>query len=296
MRILHFSDIHVGTRWSGVPFGKWLGKRAVGAANLLAGRYRAFEDNETKLAALAEFGRVGKFDLVVFTGDYTALGLDHEFAAARQAVEPLMKAPLGYVNIPGNHDIYLDDVLRERAFERHFGDTLQSDLPELRTDGPWPLVRLFDPGVAVVAVNSARPNPWPWRSSGKLPASQLAGLMRILVDPRVRDRFVFVLNHFPPRLADGSRDRWVHRLVNDDELLAACAEIPRGAILTGHVHHRYIVHVPEVEPPVICCSSTTMTGREGLWVYEIDGESVRAFPGSWNGSEYALDPDGAVDL
>ena len=43
MRILHFSDIHIGTRLRAVPMKRWLGKRAVGAANLLAGRYRRFQ-------------------------------------------------------------------------------------------------------------------------------------------------------------------------------------------------------------------------------------------------------------
>jgi 3',5'-cyclic AMP phosphodiesterase CpdA len=296
MRILQFSDIHIGTRWRTVPVTKWMGKRAIGAANLLAGRYRAFLDNDTKLEALAEFRREQEIDLVLCTGDYTALGLEGEFAAARRAVEPLMGAPMGYVNVPGNHDIYLMDVLRDRAFERHFGDTLHSDLPEFQADGPWPLVRLFEPGVAVVALNSSRPNPWPWRSSGKLPVAQLGALMRLLEDPRVRDRFVFILNHYPPRLADGERDNWIHRMVNDNELLAACAELNRGAILSGHVHHRYVVHVPEVNPPVVCCGSSTMSGREGIWVYEIDGQTVRAVPGSWDGAGYVLEAGGAVEL
>jgi 3',5'-cyclic AMP phosphodiesterase CpdA len=296
MRILHFSDIHIGTRLRAVPKKKWLGKRAVGAANLLAGRYRRFLDNGPKLEALAEFRRDQDIDLVFFTGDYTALGLEAEFVAARRAVQPLMDAPMGYVNVPGNHDIYLLDVIRDRAFERHFGDTLHSDLPEFRADGPWPLVRLFDPSVAVVAVNSARPNPWPWRSSGRLPVKQLGALMRVLDDPRVRDRFVFVLNHYPPRLADGARDRWVHRMINDDEFLAACAELPRGAILSGHVHRRYVVRVPEVNPPLVCSGSTTMEGREGLWIYQVDRHAVRAVPGSWNGTRYELETDAAVDL
>jgi 3',5'-cyclic AMP phosphodiesterase CpdA len=296
MRILHFSDIHIGTLWRGIPVQKWMGKRAVGAANLLAGRHREFLENETKLEALAEFRRAEAIDLVLFTGDYTALGLEPEFVAARRAVEPLMDAPQGYVNVPGNHDIYLLDVVRERTFERHFGDTLHSDLPGYQTDGAWPLVRLVDPGVAIVAVNSARPNPWPWRSSGKLPVEQLGALMRLLEDTRVRDRFIFVLNHYPPRLADGARDNWIHRMVNDDELLAACSEIRRGAILSGHVHHRYVVQVPEINPSIVCCGSTTMANREGIWVHEVDGDSVRALPGSWNGTGYALESGGAVEL
>lgn len=35
-----------------------------------------------------------------------------------------------------------------------------------QVDGPWPLLRLIGENLAVVGVNSARPNPLPWRSSG----------------------------------------------------------------------------------------------------------------------------------
>ena len=90
VRILHFSDIHVGLRLSEVPLGKWFSKRAVGGLNLLLGRRNLFSEAREKLAALADFKRGHAIDLVIFTGDYTALGLGGEYGAARAAVEPLM--------------------------------------------------------------------------------------------------------------------------------------------------------------------------------------------------------------
>ncbi len=295
MRILHFSDIHVGMRLREVPIRRWFGKRALGGLNLLLERARRFKDNPLKLRALSRFARENGIDLVVFTGDYTALGLEREMGEARQRVEPLMQAPLGFVNVPGNHDFYVPESVRARRFERHFGDTLRGDLDEFRVEGPWPLVRLIDETVAVVAVNSARPNAFFWRSSGRVPPAQLEALRRIVSDPRVRDRFVLVVTHYAPRLADGRRDRLFHRMINDNEFLTSCAAIPRGAILCGHVHWRYCVRVPAVNLPVFCSGSTTMEGREGLWVHEVDGERARAVPGRWDGEAYVLETDAALD-
>jgi 3',5'-cyclic AMP phosphodiesterase CpdA len=296
VRILHFSDIHIGCAWHAIPPTRWLGKRSVGALNLLAGRRRRFADSTTKLAGLTRLRDEQRIDLVLFTGDYTALGLEPEFAAARRAVNPLIDSSAGYVGIPGNHDIYSFDVVRERSFNRHFGETLRTDLPEFAVDNGWPLVRLLDERVAVVALDSARPNPQPWRSSGRLPHRQLDAFAQLLDEERIRDRFVFVLNHYPPRLADGSRDRPLHRLVNDNAFLGVCRKIRRGAILSGHVHHRYHLRMPETAAPLFCSGSATMAGREGLWIFEVESSAVRAIPGHWNGARYLLDPAESVTL
>ena len=294
MRILHFSDIHIATPWIEVPWQKWIGKRSLAFVNLLAGRARRFAESRAKLAALERFRREQRVDLVLFTGDYTALGLEAELAAARAVVEPLMAAPLGFVNVPGNHDLYLRDALRGRWFERHFGDTLHSDLPRAG-DEVWPLVRLVDPGVAVVALNGARPNPPPWRSSGRIPPAQLAALRELLRDGRLAGRFTFVLSHYPPLLADGTRDSPRHRLVNDEALLAACAGLARGAILSGHVHDRYALRLAG-GAWLFCSGSTTLAGREGLWVFDVEGAAVRATPGGWRDGGYALEARAAFDL
>jgi len=295
MRVLHFSDIHVGIGLGQVPLAKWLSKRAIGGANLLLGRGRYFADARRKVDALATFRREQEIDLVIFSGDYTAMGLEREFRDARSAVDPLMDAPGGFVNVPGNHDLYVKAVVRDRRFDHHFGDTMKTDLPEYRVDGCWPVVRLVGEEVAVVAVNSARPNP-PWRSSGLVPAEQLVALRDALGDARVRDRCVFVVTHYAPRLADGTPDRRIHGLVNADDFLAACAGASRGAILCGHVHHGYRVRVPEVRLPIFCGGSATMDGREGLWVFDADVPKLSATRGYWDGEAYRLDRDSTSDL
>ena len=296
MRLLHFSDVHVGASFRDVPLHRWASKRGLAGLNLLLGRGKRFASAPEKLRRLARFAREQEIQAVLFTGDYTALGLEREFRAAREAVEPLMQAPAGYVNVPGNHDLYLPEVLRAKRFERFFGDTLESDLPQYQTGGPWPLVRWIGEHVAAVAVNSARPNPQPWRSSGLIPDEQLAALADLLGDEAVRSRFVFVLTHYAPRLGDGSRDTRLHGLVNADDFLTVCADLPRGAILCGHSHHGFHLKLPGVSPPILCSGSTTMSGRETLWVYEVDETTASATRGTWDGEGYRLDPSSVVEL
>ena len=119
MRILYFSDPHIHAPLRHVPLGKWLSKRAIGGANLLMGRYRLFTDGDEKLVHLAHFKAEQGVDLVLCTGDYTALGLKHEYETAVNLVRGLI-APLGYLNVPGNHEYYLTDALREERFRTYF--------------------------------------------------------------------------------------------------------------------------------------------------------------------------------
>lgn len=277
MRVLHLSDVHVDVPFAAMPAGGWVyPKRWLGGANLALRRKRRFRDAAEKLRILGEMRREMDVDLVICTGDYTALGTEPELRAAREAIEPLTDAPRGFVTVPGNHDVYVGDAVGR--FERVFGDLLEP--------GPWPKTRIVDDTVAVVALDSARPNPQPWRSSGRIPDPQLAELPNVLA--ALGDRFVFVITHYAPRLEDGRPDRFTHGLINADALLSACAEM-KGAILHGHVHRRYRVRVPGVAPELFCAGSTTEAGHEGFWLYEVgpDGE-LEATPGGFRDGRYVL--------
>jgi 3',5'-cyclic AMP phosphodiesterase CpdA len=279
----------------------WFGKSAFGGLNLLLGRGRRFADAAHKLTELDRFRRDQQIDLVIFTGDYTALGTVTELRAARQAVTPLTAAPLGYAHVPGNHDIYTRKAVRDKRFLQVFGDLLTTDFPEYCVeDGPWPAVRLIREDVAVVAVDSARPNPLPWQSSGRIPPAQLDALRRLLDDARIAQRFIFVITHYAPRLPGGEPDRQHHGLTNVDEFLDACQGIcqgiSHGALLCGHVHHRYAIAVDGIHVQAFCSGSTTLDGREGLWVFDVEGESVRATPGRWSADGYVLDSDAMVQV
>lgn len=293
IRVLHFSDVHVDLPLAQMPLLDLLvPKRMLGAANLELRRRRHFRQAREKLAELSRFAEREGIDLAICTGDYTALGTEPEMIAARAAVDAVTKRPLGFVTVPGNHDIYVDEGAQQR-FANVFSDLLASDLPEHAVDGPFPIVRLFGDDLAVVAINSARPNPQLWRSSGRIPDAQLAALGRVLDDPRVASRFVLIITHYAPRRADGTPDKKLHGLDNADELLALCEKVARGAVLHGHIHRRYHVLGPAGQR-LFGAGSATQEHREGIWVLELDSDGATAIPGTWNGTSYVLDRQASV--
>jgi len=292
VRALHFSDIHISLGLRRVPPADWPGKRVAGGVNFLRGRGRRFERALEKLEHLAEFTRRSDVDLVIFSGDFTAMGTRAEFAAARLAIEPFLDAPAGFVCVPGNHDLYTRAVLRQRRFETTFEGLLETDLPGSAVDGPWPLVRLVGDDAAVVALNSAKPNPLPWRSSGRIPDRQLDTTVSLLGRPELSDRFVFVVTHYAPCLWDGGADSRNHGLENAPELLEVIAGLERGALLCGHVHRTYRVRLPDVGPEIFCAGSATMHELEGFWMFDLEEGRIEARQGRWIGSGYAVEAEG----
>jgi hypothetical protein len=186
-----------------------------------------------KLDRLTDFANSGEVDLVVFSGDFTAMGTRAEFATARAAIQPFVTSPAEFVCVAGNHDLYTRTVVRERRFEKTFEGLLETDLPDSRADGPWPIVRLLGDDVAVVALNSAKPNPVPWRSSGRVPQRQLEALHAILRRPEMEGRFVFIVTHYASGARTGERRRvssglrrrgaWCH------PVRACTRDVPRAA-------------------------------------------------------------------
>lgn len=296
MKILHFSDIHVDVSPRLVPFRDWLGKRLVGGANHLLRRGKHFRRTREKLAALGRFAEEHAVDLAICTGDYTILGTEVELAAAREAIEPLTQRPCGYVTVPGNHDVYLHDSIREKRFDKYFGEFLQNDLPELASADGWPLIRLASDDVAVVAVRSARPNPQIWRSSGLVEPGELRALEAIVRDPRVRDRFVVIATHYALRRPDGSPDRRAHGLENAEQMLRVIADLPRACVLHGHIHERFRLRLPDFRPTILGGGSATHEGEEGFWMLDIDRDGGTATPGWFDGTGYRLDTRAAEPI
>lgn len=294
MRLLHVSDLHLEDGFSQVPLSRFLNKRTIGWFNLRLRRAKYYRDAADKVRALARFIESERIDAVLCSGDYTALGTPQELAFARRTVAPLTGAPHGFVTVPGNHDVYLEDSLG--VFAREFSELLTSDLPELQVDGHWPLVRFVGDEIAVVCVDSARPNPPVLRSSGRIPDVQLTALSSALSHPKVRDRFVIVMTHYAPRLVSGRPDTPSHGLENADAFLDVCNAAERGIIIHGHVHKRFTVRVPESDLRLCGAGSTTQAGREGLWMYEIDESQALGTPGTFVGEDYELLPSESVDL
>jgi 3',5'-cyclic AMP phosphodiesterase CpdA len=211
-----------------------INKRLTGYANFLWRRGRVHR-REYLLAVLAA---ATEADHVVVTGDITNLAFESEFSEARGLLDEIART-VEVTVIPGNHDVYLPRVQRERHFPRHFGRFLESDLPGLAVDlpaGRYPCVKLRGPA-AIIALSSAVPRP-PFVAAGYLGGMQLEAFSKVLLHPEVTSRTPVILIHHPPvdtrcrlaQLRDG--------LVDGASFRAALAPLARGLVLFGHLHIR----------------------------------------------------------
>jgi len=279
-RIAHLSDPHIlspaGVEWRKILFNK----RITGYANLILRRGRVYR--REYLPAVLE-AAASCADHVVVTGDITNLGLESEYDEARRMIDSISRT-VEVTVVPGNHDIYLGSIQRERRFPRYFGTLLVSDLPEYAVRlpaGPFPCVKLRGPA-AIIALSSAVPRP-PFVSSGNVGDVQLAALEKILAHPEVARRTPVILIHHPPvdqrirlaQLRDG--------LVDAAPLRASLAPLSRGLVLFGHLHVRVRCKLRTASGALeaVCASGAALDHtdpsiRAGFNLYEIDGEGTIA--------------------
>jgi len=276
LRIAHVSDPHVlspaGVEWRKMLFNK----RITGLANLALHRGRVHR-RDCLLAVLA--AAAARADHVVVTGDITNLALESEYEESRRLLDGVARSAEVTV-VPGNHDIYLPIIQRERRFPYHFGTFLGSDLPEFALDlpaGPYPAVKLRGPA-AIIALSSAVPRP-PFIASGYVGKAQLAALGRLLSHPEVARRLPVILIHHPPvdtrirlaQLRDG--------LVDAASFRRALAPLVRGLVLFGHLHLRVrcVLRTAAGALDVIGASGAALdhpdpSVRAGFNLYEIDDD------------------------
>ncbi len=279
-RIAHLSDLHVlspaGVEWRKILFNK----RITGYANLVLRRGRVYR-HEYLLAVLEAAARCA--DHVVVTGDITNLGLESEYDEARRLIDSIARTTEVTV-VPGNHDIYLASIQRERRFPKYFGTLLVSDLPEYAVQlpaGPYPCVKLRGPA-AIIALSSAVPRP-PFVSSGNVGDLQLVALEKILAHPEVAWRTPVIVIHHPPvdrrmrlaQLRDG--------LVDAASLRSSLGPLPRGLVLFGHLHARVRCKLRTASGAldVVCASGAALDHpdpaiRAGFNLYEIKNEGAIA--------------------
>ncbi|MEM7447874.1 MAG: metallophosphoesterase [Myxococcota bacterium] len=287
-RILHVSDTHTAVPTRELPLREMVNKRLLGLGHLVVRRSRKFAESDKKIRKMADFAKdTLQADAVIHTGDFTALGTEEEMRAAREAMQCFDTVRLGLTVVPGNHDIYLSDSSYD-SFELEFARYLVGDLKDAPVEGPFPFVRFLDSTTAVVMVNSARPNPQPWRSSGRISDTQLKRLEELLELEEVRRRFVIVGTHYAPRLESGRPDSINHGLENADDFLGVCRRISFGALVFGHVHRCYVVSVPSLNAPLFCAGSAVHDGHEGFWCFDVGSKRASARSGFWNGNAYQL--------
>jgi 3',5'-cyclic AMP phosphodiesterase CpdA len=233
------------------------------------GRGKAYANaGHTLSRIVAELDRHGADHLLV-SGDFTGYGMPDEFAAARSALGEIGLSRERCSVIPGNHDTFAPDAVREDYFGAHFGHLLDSDLPEYRALGPYPFVHLKNDDVAVVGLHSAQKAVFPGMAYGRVGRAQLDALAALVDDQRVRHRAVLVMLHHAPRRSDGTPDTHAHGL-RDLDALEGILRGDRFAVLHGHIHDRFHVPATTSRPQAFCAGSSTMLGNEGYWLIDVN--------------------------
>ncbi len=273
MKILHISDLHFQSE---CPVSRWpsLGWRRVAAQTefRLLGRRKLFlKVAETVRLLLAEATRLGAEHLIV-SGDLTALALPEEFEAARAAL-----APWGdrLSIIPGNHDRYTPQAARDQLFEKAFGESLGSDLPEHCREGVFPIVKLLRDDVAIIGLSSARVPLMPGIAAGWVGDAQREALAAILRDRRVQGRGVLLTVHHAPLRPSGRPDMPTHGLLDAPKVMELASAAGAVGICHGHIHRRYRIAGPG-RLSIFGAGSSTQAGIEGYWLLDVDRSGLRS--------------------
>lgn len=267
VRLCHFSDIHLTARPLGWTARDLFGKRTTGWFNLTAlGRGRKFQHAPTVAEALRRDLATRGYDHLVFSGDATMMGFDSEMRLAVEALGVGDEALPPGIAVPGNHDLYVHRAARRRTFEAAFASWQQG---QRVGDAHYPFARKVG-HVWLIAVNSARPNFWPWDASGRVGSEQLARLRELTsaLDPGPR----VVVSHYPILAADRKPEPRHHRLRDWDAARDAAAACGVNLWLHGHRHGWYVLPAGENLPFAgVCVGSSTQSRRWGYHEYAIDG-------------------------
>jgi 3',5'-cyclic AMP phosphodiesterase CpdA len=271
-RLAHVTDPHF-RGWGGARPGEFLGKRAIGLANLVVSRVRKhkmqlLDDLRVDLRAQAP-------DHLALTGDLSNVALAGEWRAALAWIDLSGVPPESVSVIPGNHDAYVEAVVKERTFERLFAAYQTTDLAR-GDDAIYPFVHLREE-VALIGVSSsvATGDLGAW---GRVGTPQLERLEAILRSPALTGKTRVVLIHHPPVLHKAGE----HRNLRDREAFAGVlARAGAELVLHGHDHEdqRAQLPGPDGRPiPVIGAGSASYAGgperRSRYSLYEIEGGAI----------------------
>lgn len=274
LRLAHISDLHLIDEKTRLKLRDWLSKRAIGWANSRLTRNHLFAAAPQICQQLAKELPTRGLNGVIFTGDATTLGMKREFELTHTLLAPLMAQMTG-VAVPGNHDHYTRQSVRQQWFEQTFAPWQQGARV---AEQLYPFAREWH-GIWFICVNSSKPNLAPWDSRGKVGKSQLARLENLLSQipsgPKV------LVTHYPYLLGTGDPEKRLRKL-RDANLLWKQLERDCLCWLHGHRHLRYHVTIPGSECVDICVGSTTQAQRWTYNEYEFMPNQLTIQPRTWN--------------
>ena len=229
MKILHFSDMHLGNWPTG--FGWLLDKRILGVFTQHVRRH-AHQDFRSveRLLPLAE--RI-KPDVVVCTGDLGSIAEPSEFERALKVLKPLAERyGERFMYVPGNHDAYVAHSRNKRALER-----ICLELNGFGRKG-FPVERVID-NVRFIMVDAAAPMP-PWKSAGRLTDNAKQRLKAMLQRQREDGECRMIVCHFPMVDYDGGSLGWRRKINIENDLRKWAEDGLFDVLLCGHLHKPFV--------------------------------------------------------
>jgi 3',5'-cyclic AMP phosphodiesterase CpdA len=245
--LAHLSDAHIGP----IPrphLAELLGKRVTGYVNWLS--KRAAQHDMDVLARLVADMAAQRPDHVAMTGDVVNIGLEGEFALARDWLGTL-GAPQDVSFSPGNHDAYVHASMRH--VERVFAPWTTSEESDEAGEG-FPYLRRRA-GVALIGLSSGVPTA-PFVASGRLGRRQQEALADLLDRTKAEGLVRVVLLHHPPHRGGAKRLRG---LEDAAELESVIARHGAELVLHGHNHRRsvHFMQAPGGRAPVVGVASAS---------------------------------------
>lgn len=232
-------------------------------------------ENVEAVAAAGEMLRREPFDLIVVSGDLTALGEVPEFEKAAAWLDTL---PPSRLIAPGNHDTpYLAWADRLtgpfRRFETHVGPAASQEW-----DGP---------GVRVRGINTARGmQPRLNWSKGQISARQVE---RAIAAFGPEDRLRIVVVHHP--LIEMLGGPMTARVWGGPKAAGRFAEAQVDLVLSGHIHAPFTWPYPCGDGRTYAVGAGTLSVRErgvppGFNIIEADDGEFRVTALGWKGRAF----------
>ncbi|HVY39134.1 MAG TPA: metallophosphoesterase [Polyangia bacterium] len=272
-RLAHVTDPHFRGFREIRPLD-FASKRAVGLANLVVNRSRKhkmdlLEDLRRDLRAVAP-------DHLALTGDLSNVSINGEWRVALAWLDLCGLAPDAVTVIPGNHDAYVEQVVKDRTFEKLFASYQTSDVDRDPDTAYYPFVQVREQ-LALIGVSSAvaTGDLGAW---GEIGEAQLRRLEDLLRSPQLTSLMRVVLLHHPPVVHKGGE----HRNLRDREALAAVlARAGADLVLHGHDHQDERGELPGPGGkaiPIVGGGSASYAGsldrRARYNVFEIEGTTI----------------------
>lgn len=247
MRILHFSDPHLGLFPHG--FGWLFDKRLLGT--LTQHLRRRHKQDFSFLDTLTETARKLAPDVIVCTGDLCSIAAPAEFDRALNALAPLRELSHGnFLYVPGNHDAYVNrpESIQARLNAVKILNFLPPDIENL------PVTRKIN-NLTFLLLDAACPRP-PWGSGGVATLTQHAAILRELIPPKAPAEIRLLVSHFPLFTANGRRLGWRRGLKRDTIFRNLVKNHLLDACLCGHIHSPFLYSQDQFTQ--ICPGSLTL--------------------------------------